>query len=669
MPRSIFPPRGAGKPRPTFALFRDGNVGGLSFLDEALTINSLTELPKLKYVASDVSSGSAWTASGGFGESLARTAGSAPYTFDQGVPLLGSGDTSVRGPGPGGDYYLGNTDSIGDIGTEDQVIELVLRVNASASAGVLFAHRDTGVGTGWFFSIDSSEKVQMNIRDGSTAANIFSATLVDLCWYHIIVFLDRSGSGQIYVNGVASGAAVDLTSVNSISVAAVASIGAQADGTTEPGHHLAYAAMWARSGWLDTHLQASVALERFNSMIGILPQVAKGTSTPTVQTRATLAYLDKIEGDARKLYLVSDGWMRVVRREDSNSSLIEGYLSEHSNTNKLLQSEDLDTTWTLLDIGDAIEGEVTAPNKELTTDTAAIVADSTDGEHGVRQATANLTTETWTASVWVKEAAQPYLLLDNDTIANGGTWFRVVDGAVGTQEAGVIEAMSEDWGDGWFRCSISFTGTVAPHTIRIQPAPADNDRTFSGDGSTVDLYAWGAQIQEDGHMTSYIPTAATEVTRNADLLRYKGDDGNLENNGRGAVECKFLISNHDQMAPSHGMFDLSDGGSGADRITMITASAGDVFDLNARATAENPGDVTGSSDVVNGEIHTIRVLYIDSTTPYTVILDGAEAGTDADAGIPDDLDRIDIGTLRTAGNEFDGIISNFKIFNKDTRRG
>ncbi|KKL07887.1 hypothetical protein LCGC14_2581480, partial [marine sediment metagenome] len=51
---------------------------------------------------------------------------------------------------------------------------------------------------------------------------------------------------------------------------------------------------------------------------GIHPSKAVGTATPTVASRNTSAYLDKLEGGVRKLYRVGPNWLRFVSRVDKN---------------------------------------------------------------------------------------------------------------------------------------------------------------------------------------------------------------------------------------------------------------------------------------------------------------------------------------------------------------
>ena len=75
----------------------------------------------------------------------------------------------------------------------------------------------------------------------------------------------------------------------------------------------------------------------------------------------------------------------------------------------------------------------------------------------------------------------------------------------------------ENFGGGWFRCSMTFLST------KINPYPAvkifDNagNETFSGDGASG-IYFVGHQLEASSTASSYIPTSGATVTRAAQSL-------------------------------------------------------------------------------------------------------------------------------------------------------
>jgi hypothetical protein len=105
--------------------------------------------------------------------------------------------------------------------------------------------------------------------------------------------------------------------------------------------------------------------------------------------------------------------------------------------------------------------------------------------------------------------------------AVGGVWFNLSNGTIGTQQAGCVGSIVS-YGNGWYRCSVTLTGTGVASTTRVTPTNADNTNT-AGDG-TSGIFAWGAQLEVGSFPTSYIPTTTASVIRSADICSITGSD-------------------------------------------------------------------------------------------------------------------------------------------------
>jgi hypothetical protein len=187
---------------PSFQL--DAYSNGVNNLDAYLTINSQTVAATFRYIGGSANA-SGWGPDG-YGEML--NAVGSDGLFNQGSPFLGTNDDSVN-PNRARYWQAGNT-SFADIITEDFVVECIIKWDSTSGNRIFGKYAATD---GWLLYNASSSSPQILIGNGSTSIGPLGAALIDGAWYHIIGFMDRSGSGQIYVNGVASGSPTNITSI------------------------------------------------------------------------------------------------------------------------------------------------------------------------------------------------------------------------------------------------------------------------------------------------------------------------------------------------------------------------------------------------------------------------------------------------------------------------
>ena len=624
-----------------------GESGGIATLPTDLTINSTTVSPTYFYQAKDATT-STWTGTGG-----TLTGGGSGGTVDLDSPTAHPDDRAVD------TSTTRRWDGSGSITLDDDdlVFEAVAQLSSVANGHIActrsaangFNFRKNGSGTGF----------QLYIDGASGGATINGATSLTLgAWYHIIVFIDKSGSAQMYVNGAASGSAVSVTGVGSISDDDSLTLGALSGGagSLEYDAQIAHFAMWKQSSWLDTHLQADLALERYARVAGLWSTQA------TIQSdaRATAGYLDKISHNdsVRRLHYVGSNWHRLVRRSDGTDTK-SGYLSELAGTNNCLHSQTFDNVvWTKTNTSITADS-TTAPDGESTADT--IVEDTNTGSHSIIQSGVTQTATDHTYSIWAKAANRNWLYLQVATTGDPTMFgnFDLSTGSVGTT-GGIDSSGIEDWGNGWYRCWITDTrGTANNATLYVFVGEADNDVSFTGLNQDS-IYVWGAQWEASAAPSSYIPTTSGTVTRNKDELRYDTSSISLT---QGTIACDVLLPDYDDPAS---VFYSWDDGTSSERIQGGTTAA-DVFRGKVTDGGSDQAQIDGSTDLSDGTWRETRVTW--AANDFHVYIDKTEEGTPDTSGTVPTVDELNVGQNVSAAFQPNGVVANIRILKKPTLKG
>ena len=200
----------------------------------------------------------------------------------------------------------------------------------------------------------------------------------------------------------------------------------------------------------------------------------------------------------------------------------EGYFHEsEARTNLVTYSQDFtDAYWSKANT-DTLAIDGTGPDGE--TSAVTLVDSGLSGSNQVRVdrgITVSAST-TYTFSCFAKADQLDWVQLFPfafTTPADGRTYFNLSTGSIGTVASGHT-ANIQDFGNGWYRCSITFT-TDASDTfgqLAIQLAESDGGVTVSLDG-TSSVLIYGAQFEAGSTPSSYIPTSGSTVTRAADTL-------------------------------------------------------------------------------------------------------------------------------------------------------
>jgi hypothetical protein len=203
-------------------------------------------------------------------------------------------------------------------------------------------------------------------------------------------------------------------------------------------------------------------------------------------------------------------------------------LIEPQKTNIALYSQEFDNAYWLKVRASITPNVIVSPDGSLTAD--KLVEDTSNNNHYLWKFIGTVSNgDTRAVSIHVKKAERSVVTLqclgvsgfqatfnlDTQTISNSSGLY-----GGNSPSSTTIIALA----NGWFRISISGVFNVSNNNSTLVTnilLSNGASQTYLGDG-TSGLHIWGAQIEVGSYATSYIPTLASAVTRNADVISKTG---------------------------------------------------------------------------------------------------------------------------------------------------
>jgi hypothetical protein len=333
-----------------------------------------------------------------------------------------------------------------------------------------------------------------------------------------------------------------------------------------------------------------------------------------------------------------------------NYPLIDGVVNgcpslllEPQRTNLALYSEQFDNAaWTKSN-SSITANAATSPDGYTNAD--KIVENTATSGHTTFQSISVTSGATYTISAFGKAAERTRLWLDLYGGTNSAN-FDLSNGTILASSVG-ITAKIENYGNGWYRCSI--TGVAPAATIYPNVGPTTSsttDNQYTGNG-TNGLYLWGAQLEEGSYPTSYIPTSGTTATRSAETCNNAGDV-NTFNDSEGVLFAEVSALANDL---TNRYIAISDGTTSNRILFRYFDGLSNSVSLFVVFGGVTQAEINYQTEDIK---HTSKFAIKYKVNDFSLWVNGFEVGVDTSGSVPTGLSTLSFsnagGTLPFYGN-------------------
>ena len=261
-----------------------------------------------------------------------------------------------------------------------------------------------------------------------------------------------------------------------------------------------------------------------------------------------------------------------------------------------------------------------------------------------------------TMSVWLKADGYDYFVSVGGFFGGESALFDTIDGSNVSNDANVISASSEDYGNGWYRYKVTYTFQNQINNNSLYAGVRIRKRDASGNpisnfvtGETTGILVYGIQFELGSVATSYIPTSGSTVTRAADDLAIDGSDfTNFYNQSEGTVYVEYEPR---VLSTSNTALEFSDG-SANNRIFSLAFGAYHCYIIDGGVNQAVLDGGTNTAGVLN------RLAFSYEANNIQASLDGGAVVSDTSASIPT-VDRLILGNQT---------VSNTRLLNGHIKR-
>jgi hypothetical protein len=275
-----------------------------------------------------------------------------------------------------------------------------------------------------------------------------------------------------------------------------------------------------------------------------------------------------------------------------------GLLIEEPRANSLLRSEEFDDAiWGKARVSLNISNILSPDGKS---NPYKFIEDTSNNTHQILQSFSFASSTRYTMSIFAKAAERGSIQIRLQGTPFGGTAqfanFDIINGKVNSVGGGGSANIFQ-LGNGWYRCSITTSQTTSSASVNVLYYLTVNDSiNYQGDGASG-LFLWGAQLEAQAFLSSYIPTQGSTRTRARDSAVITGKNfSSWYRQDEGTVFAEYARFAPNLLGTSRRLFEITDG-TVNNRISTVVGTGTNI--ANAFITKDGAGQLSPSFTQIN----------------------------------------------------------------------
>jgi hypothetical protein len=340
---------------------------------------------------------------------------------------------------------------------------------------------------------------------------------------------------------------------------------------------------------------------------------------------------------------------RITFTRGSTATYWDGHTTTKAEENLAKYSQDYSQSdWSKFNLT-LTDDATTAPDG--TTTAASLITTTANNNHYIAYNYGDLANVQVTQSWYAKANGYNHCFIGHGIGTTEGAWFNLSTGATGTVGGTLTSSSITSVGNGWYRCSITYTVSQTVRYVIIAPTNADGTVFFTGDG-TSGIYVWGAQLEQRDATTSYTATTSSPIVKYQPTLQTAASGEARFDHDPVTGESKGLLieeSRTNLLLNSGWSNGFTSWGAYSGGVVKVDSAIAPDGSNDALTLSKSSGNVTGyirqSVSVSSGTTYTLSFYAKKGSWDYLEV--GGDAFGNGDGGI---IFNLDTGTLDFGSN-------------------